>query len=152
MDTFVKVSGTWKAVTPFVKVGGAWKSVDAIFTKVSGVWKQVYNASITLTINLDTTSAGGVCYSGGPSNACGAISNSVTATPADGTGPYTYAWELVSGPGVSVDSPTSATTTFSATGTPSGSADSGVYRCLVTDSLGNTGYSGDVTVLLEFYE
>ena len=56
--------------------------------------------------------------------------NTVTVTPAGGTGPYTYAWAYVSGDAVTVQSPTAATTKFSSLT----SAES-VYRCTVTDFL-----------------
>jgi hypothetical protein len=60
--------------------------------------------------------------------------DSTIVTPTGGTGPYTYAWALVSGDAFTVNSPTAATTTFSTT-LISGQEKSAVYRCTVTDSL-----------------
>jgi hypothetical protein len=60
--------------------------------------------------------------------------NATTVTPTGGTGPYTYAWSLVSGDTFTVNSPTAATTTFT-TGLTTGQDKSAVYRCTVTDSL-----------------
>lgn len=63
--------------------------------------------------------------------------DATTVTPSGGTGPYTYAWTLVSGDTLTINSPTAATTTF--TGTPAYNSNlSGVYRCTVTDSLAAT--------------
>ena len=56
--------------------------------------------------------------------------NSVTATPVGGTGPYTYAWSYVSGDAVTVLSPTAAATAFR-----SNISAGGVYRCTITDFL-----------------
>lgn len=73
--------------------------------------------------------------------------NSVTVTPSGGTAPYTYAWSFVSGDTVTINSPTSATTTF--TGDPVGySVLSSVYRCTVTD---NAAADASVTVGISIY-
>ena len=56
--------------------------------------------------------------------------NTVTVTPAGGTGPYTYAWTYVSGDAVTVFSPSSAATKFL-----SATSAEAVYKCTVTDSL-----------------
>lgn len=64
--------------------------------------------------------------------------NSVTVTPSGGTGPYTYAWALVTGDTFTVNSATSATTTFTISITAAGQDKSATYRCTVTDSLAAT--------------
>lgn len=62
--------------------------------------------------------------------------NSVTVTPSGGTAPYTYAWAFVDGDaGITINSPTSATTSFSAD--PAGASLAATYRCTVTDSAGS---------------
>lgn len=64
--------------------------------------------------------------------------NSVTATPSGGTGPYTYAWSLLSGDSaVSANSPTAATTSFTAV-VPKRDFREAFYRLTVTDSLSAT--------------
>ncbi len=65
--------------------------------------------------------------------------NSVTVTVAGGTGPFTYAWALVSGDTFTPNSPTSATTNFS-TSLTAGQEKSGVYRCTVTDTFDASTY------------
>jgi hypothetical protein len=74
-------------------------------------------------------------------------SDPVTGTASGGAGGYTYAWTRVSGDVFTINSPTSATTTFT-TSLAANIFKSGVYRCTVTDSLSNTA-SGTVTVELE---
>lgn len=76
-------------------------------------------------------------------------SSSTTVTPSGGTGPYTYSWSRISGDSaVSADSPTAATTTFSAN-VPREGFRTAVYRCTITDSLAATTFV-DATVLLEY--
>lgn len=77
-------------------------------------------------------------------------SDSVTMTPTGGTAPYTHAWTLVSGSSaVLVDSPTSATTTFTGNVAKNGPGKSAVYRDTVTDALGATA-NATVSVFLEY--
>lgn len=69
------------------------------------------------------------------------------ATPAGGSTPYTYAWTWLSGgTGISINTATAQSTTFSASGlSASGETRTGTARCTVTDHLGQTG-SANVTV------
>jgi hypothetical protein len=61
-----------------------------------------------------------------------AQSDPVTATPAGGLGPYTYAWTWISGNVVAVIPTSHDQTVFFSSGFPITS----VYRVTVTDSLG----------------
>lgn len=78
-----------------------------------------------------------------------ATTNSTTVTPSGGAAPYTYAWSYLSGVTATVNSATSATTTFSRTvfiDNPGQTINrTGVYRCTVTDSTSQTA-TADVTV------
>jgi hypothetical protein len=76
---------------------------------------------------------------------------STTVTPSGGVSPYTYAWTLLSGSALTVNSPTAATTTFSKTGMISGDSFDATYRCTVTDSTGGTPLTAtaDVPVTIE---
>ncbi|CAB4153242.1 Tip attachment protein J [uncultured Caudovirales phage] len=75
---------------------------------------------------------------------------STTATPTGGVSPYTYAWSLVSGDALTVNSPTAATTTFTATGMANGDTLTAVYKCTVTDSTSPTALTafGSVSVTI----
>ena len=76
-------------------------------------------------------------------------SSPATGTGSGGTGPYTYAWTYVSGNSYTINSPSSATTTFT-TSLIAGQLKSGVYRCTVTDSLSATA-SATITVDMESF-
>ena len=77
------------------------------------------------------------------------ISSADTATATGGSTPYTYAWTRVSGSSYTINSPTSAATTFTTTLAPSGYK-TGVYRCTVTDSLGAIAMA-DATIEFEAF-
>jgi hypothetical protein len=72
---------------------------------------------------------------------------SVTVTPTGGTATYTYAWTKVSGDSLTVNSSTSATTTFTGSVASFSSLHS-VYRCTVTDSLALTA-TADVSITID---
>lgn len=61
-----------------------------------------------------------------------------TATPSGGTGPYTYAWSLMTGDTFTVDSPTASSTTFTAF-LGDGLNKNAIYKVIVTDSAAATG-------------
>jgi hypothetical protein len=79
------------------------------------------------------------------------VTNSVTITPSGGVAPYTYAWSYVSGDNLTIDSPTSATTSFE--GIVSGAAPDkvGTYKCRITDHVGTifdvTGVTAEIEMI-----
>lgn len=76
-------------------------------------------------------------------------SNSVTATPTGGVGPYTFSWARITGSSApQANSPTSATTSWSANLGKNQVGDA-TWRCTVTDSLFATAFA-DVPVYLEY--
>lgn len=103
----------------------------------------VLSASGALGVSLSSSTASASQVGNGPFT-----TNSVTATPVNGTGPYTYSWAKVSGDTMTVGSASAATTNFSASGTAP-ETKSAVYRVTVTDSLGVQAI-GDVTVQIQF--
>lgn len=64
-----------------------------------------------------------------------ATTDPITFTTHGGTGPFTWAYTLLSGDTFTVTSPTAASTTFSANVPLAGSSKSAVYKVTATDSL-----------------
>ena len=83
----------------------------------------------TLTASVSPTTAVGTS-----DQASGTVtSNAVVVTASGGTGPYTYAWSQVSGDTITINAPTSNSTSFTGNpASPDGSL-SGVFKCTVTD-------------------
>jgi hypothetical protein len=88
---------------------------------------------------------GGVSATANPTNifqvgtSASETSASVTVTATEGSPAYTYAWTFISaGTGITITSPTSASTTFSASGLTAGQILAGTAQCTVTDSNGVT--------------
>ena len=96
------------------------------------------NTYVTLTASGGGIASGSCSTNNG--NGCSATTNSVTATPSGGAAPYTYSWSLVSGTSFTVNSASSATTSFSKTaaGSSGGTTYSATYRCTITDFYGYT--------------
>jgi hypothetical protein len=100
---------------------------------------------ISLSTYDEFQSASGAAASGA------VVSDAVIATPQVASAPYTYQWLKISGSsGITITSPTAASTTFSATvvdGTPK----IAVYRCVV-QSGGRSYVSEPLTVTLEWID
>lgn len=64
-------------------------------------------------------------------------SEAATVTPTGGGAPYTYAWVRNTG-AATINSPTSATTTFTETGLAASEARNSTFTCTVTDASGQT--------------
>lgn len=76
-------------------------------------------------------------------------SDTATATPTGGVGPYTYAWSIASP--IFAQTPSAASTAFSGTVSP-GSPLSGTATCTATDSLGTTASATVVVTLRNISE
>ncbi len=74
-------------------------------------------------------------------------SDPATCVVQGGAAPYTYAWTYVSGQSYTINSPSSASTTFT-TSISAGVLKSGVYRCTVTDAR-SASVQVDITVDFE---
>lgn len=63
--------------------------------------------------------------------------NSVTAIPEGGTGPFTYAWAAVGTNGWTIGSPTSATTSFTSPATSPGVTKEAMFKCTISGPSGS---------------
>lgn len=101
----------------------------------AGTDRLVYSVAPPMSLSVAPSSvAGGT--TGGP-----AITDAATATPVGGIGPYTYVWTVISYDAAvspTVNSPTSASTTFRQTGVPANDAVGAIFRCTATDSFSST--------------
>lgn len=90
--------------------------------------------AIALQVNASPTNAYSTASGGGTQ-----VTNLITVSSLNGVAPFTYAWTLVSGVDIDIDSDDTASTTFSAD-VGFGETITGVARCTVTDSIGSTGF------------
>lgn len=146
MPLYGKVSGTWQTATaPYAKVSGVWQPLTAAYARVSGVWQQVYAATGPLSANLAPGSVSGSGVGSGP-----ITTDRCTTTASGGTAPYTYHWEYVSGDAtLSPNDSNILNPYFTASGTAP-ETKTGAWRCLVTDAVAVTAYTGNVSISIEF--
>ena len=152
MPWHARDGGIWRTITsPAVRVSGSWQPVQNAWVRVSGAWQNFYAAVTSFTASASPTFVTGLNIISAPDD-CPVTTNSTTVTPTGGVAPYTYSWAYVSGDSATVNSPTSATTTFSRNvfiNNPGQSfIRSGVYRCTVTDSASQTA-TADVDVITD---
>lgn len=98
---------------------------------------------------LAATSSPVFTYNLGSPSPSSVVSSPITCTPTGGAGGYTYAWVLTLGSGVAINSPSSATTTFSAM-LLSGQSETVNAKCIVT-SGGVSVDSNTVEIYLEAF-
>jgi hypothetical protein len=113
---------------------------NAAATKTVDVTVSITRAAMFLTVSPASLAKFGTTST--------LTTDTTTATPTGGVGPYTYAWTNVSGATLTVTASTSATTAFQATGLAVGEARDATYRCTVTDSTAATA-TADVLITIE---
>jgi hypothetical protein len=111
---------------------------------MSGIQMALLGAvsSVPLSVSISPTSLANLRTGAGS-----LTSDPATGTGAGGSGGYTYAWTYVSGDSYTINSASSATTTFTTT-LAAEQLKTGTYRCTVTDSASNTA-SSTIVVELE---
>ncbi len=113
---------------------------------------QSINVVAALSVSVSPASVAGMIANNPPSNSPASRtvnSSTVTATPANGTGPFTYSWARIAGSSaISAGLPTAATTGFSGT-VGIDQQISATFRVTVTDALSATA-TADTTVTLEY--
>lgn len=114
------------------------------------------SATKTVDISVSISRDGPLTVTASPSSrtkygtAANQTTASVTTSASGGTAPYTYAWAWDSGgSGITIDSATSATTTFSVTGMAVDEIRTGYAICTVTDNVSNVADSNTVYVYIE---
>lgn len=85
-------------------------------------------------------------YAFGYSTGDNATTGSIMVTVTGGIPTYGYLWEPLIGTSITIDSPTSPTTTFTLNSPGGDTTDSCNYRCRVTDSAGTIVYTQEVLV------
>lgn len=125
------------AVKVVATAGGTLERLNASFPA---------DSPLPLVATTDHSSVSGSCITSNTS--CTATTTTVTCAATGGSPPYSYAWSYVSGTTATVNSATSAATTFTRTGNTglTQTTYSGVYRCTVTDSLSTADAAPDITV------
>jgi hypothetical protein len=139
----VYATGAYREVTGGrVRIGGVWRTLVRGRAYIGGAWRDIVSfvQPLTLVVSPTTVTRAITAIPGT------AISPSVTATPSGGRAPFSYSWARVGMGSITVNSPASATTTFSRFFEAEGDFTE-LFRCSVTDSLG-TVVTGDVTVRL----
>lgn len=140
MAVAITVAGLWRNIASCkVMASGAWREIVAIQVRSGGQWRVIRFP--------DSTSGSGsgafsVAITPSPFSAKAGVTVKLTATPAGGQAPYTYAWQALS-TNASIVSPTGATTKVS--GSSAGPAS---VQCSVTDALGSVvsvAVSGTIT-------
>ena len=138
------------------KDGASTRSISAVYYKdgatqrtVKELWvgdggtKRLVFSSFAATANTPV--------SGSRATSGIATSGAALASTVDGTSPFTYSWSLVSGgTGITITSPTAASTTFSGSVGPVNNILTGVYKCTVTDNSGAVVDTNTVSVTLTY--
>ena len=113
-------------------------------------------ATKTVDISVSISRDGPLTVTASPSSrtkygtAADQTTASVTTSASGGTSPYTYLWSWDSGgTGITINSTTSATTTFTATGMAIDEIRTGYAICTVTDNVSNVADSNTVYVYIE---
>ena len=124
----------WTTIIAKVWDGAAWQAVLNYFAGVA--W-------VTLAlVALSASRSPSILNKSGPNGSL--TSGACICTPSGGSAPYSYLWQYVSGETLTVNSPTSASTTFSHTGT--NEFVEGRYRCRVTDNNSDEAFTPFVRV------
>lgn len=146
-STAITVDSPSAATTAFSTTG------LAIGATVSAVKRCTINSTYTVDVVVECTNTGAaLAVTASPTSVAAAgggaaqTTASVTATASGGAGGTSYAWTRLTGStGISADSPSAATTTFSASGLALGEQRTATFRLTATDSASSTA-TADVSV------
>jgi hypothetical protein len=142
MDAFV--SGAWR--TPHrgeVIIAGVWRQLVRAEIYRDGAWHACLSFISPLSVSVSPGYVQGIGSPNKPTRQT-LTTNSATATPVGGNGPYSYAWSAPAG--ITITNQGNATTAFRASVGPDQEI-SGVATVICTDSSGKTA-SGQVEYYL----
>lgn len=130
------LGGAWHEVSRrYVFIGSAWRRITRRMVYIDGAWETAARFLDPLTVAISPLSAAAIVSSHIPT--VGTVY--LSATPAGGLAPYTYAWVANPdfGPAPSIGAPTSANTAVFQS-IPPGTQYESTLQVTVTDSLGQT--------------
>lgn len=136
-----RLNGAWRTInTAEAYIGGQWRTLKYAEAYIGGTWRRIVSFVQALSLSLNRAPFFGISSSASPMT-----TSSCTATPTGGLAPFTYSWTTLSQSGLTgftINSPSSASTTFTATVT-AGDGHTGFanVRCTVTDALGTTAHA-----------
>jgi hypothetical protein len=93
----------------------------------------IFGSPVPLELSVNPLSA-----SGTTSGTRVGFTNTVTVTPLNGNGPFTYSWTRIDGDVLTAESPSAAATRFTAL-VPIGEILLATFQCTVTDATGGVG-------------
>lgn len=135
-------SGTNRTITAITYGdAGTNRTILAIYYGDAGTNRLVFVVALTAVAAPAARSAIG------PTSTL--VTPATTCTPSGGIPGYTYSWVLTSGAGITATTPTTASTTFTATGMAVGEVRNATFVCNVTDSTPQVAASNTVTVTIE---
>lgn len=127
------IGGSWKEVSSAqAYIGGAWRRVTRKMVYASGAWRTAVVFVPPMTVSISPALVGGYANPLKPTYQS-VTTETATATPSGGLGPYTYAWTMG-------NTPNFASTNFTAT-VPPDTEQSSTASVTVTDSLGKQAYA-----------
>lgn len=134
MTMRVRLGGAWKEIVGGrVFANGAWRVLKTIKVFADDEWRDVAGFSTgPLSVTISPTF---VEKRGSNSTLTTVIA---TAIPTGGITPYTYSWVRTAGTKGVANNPTSAVTTFTATGMAVDEYSTNTFRVTVTDAVGTT--------------
>lgn len=137
MGMQVYAGGAWRNISDLrVYANKAWRRITNVKVYVSGAWRDVARFVDALSLSTPPNFA--------VSNNNSTIFGFAGVTPSGGLAPFAYAWTVTASSGGTVTvsaGTTTASATFRATGVALNHTATATFKCVVTDSLGQTAQS-----------
>lgn len=121
-----------------IKQAGVLRDIRTLKVMDGGVLRTVGAFADALSATMSPASVTGFGEPASISAPASVTTSTASLVKGGGFSPYTYAWTHISGDTATINSPSSASTTFTAIVTLAEGELQGVFRCTVTDALGAT--------------